>query len=58
MHIYMDIGTGNICLLTFINSKSNKFTMEYETFEVTITVRKDIDINEGVELGYVKIGYL
>lgn len=58
MYIYMNINTGNICLLTFVSSHNNKFTMEYENFEVTITVRKGIEINDGIALEYEEIGYL
>lgn len=58
MRIYMDNKTGNLCLLTLVNTKTRKFIMEYEWGWMKATAAKEICVMELINRDYTEIGYL
>lgn len=55
MRMYLDNSTGNLCFLTFINTNTNKFEMEYEWGFMKMTTINSV--TETIEDLYTEVGY-
>ena len=54
----MDNKTGNICLLTYINSKDNNYEMEYSWGTKFLILGFLHKVNNYIKENYTEIGYL